>query len=107
MTNTVVSAGLTSGALGNSPLTMAGNSRKTAMSRAAKRRFLRRKEASDYVKEQYGVPCEDSTLAKYASTGGGPVFRKFGGKAMYTPEDLDRWVEEKLTPPQASTAEVA
>jgi hypothetical protein len=35
---------------------------------------LRRKQASAYLLEKYGIPRAPGTLAKLASTGGGPPF---------------------------------
>ena len=34
------------------------------------------------------------TLERYRVTGEGPRFRKIGRWVRYTPEDLDRWLEE-------------
>ena len=41
-------------------------------------RFLRRKAASQYLEETWGVNRAPSTLAKYAVIGGGPTFRRAG-----------------------------
>jgi hypothetical protein len=71
------------------------------------RRFLRRKEASQYLKEMWGVNCAPSTLAKYAVLGGGPAFRRVGRIPVYTTDDLDAWVVSKLSPPVRSTSELA
>jgi hypothetical protein len=66
------------------------------------KKLLRRREASTYLKEEHGVKCEPTTLTKLASIGGGPVYQKFGRDAVYTPENLDLWVEEKLSRPKRS-----
>ncbi|WP_245451768.1 hypothetical protein [Mesorhizobium waimense] len=47
------------------------------------------------------------TLRNLRLKGGGPEFHKFGGEVFYTPEGLDRWVEQKLSRPLRSTSELA
>jgi len=69
------------------------------------RRLLRRKAASDYLHETHGLDCASSTLAKLAVIGGGPIFRRIGRVAYYTPENLDEWVAAKLSPPMRLTSE--
>ncbi|MEC9368468.1 MAG: hypothetical protein VX871_07225 [Pseudomonadota bacterium] len=46
------------------------------------------------------------TLQKMATLGGGPVYRIFGNRAVYTVNDLDAWAEAKLTAPRSTTSEV-
>ena len=65
---------------------------------------LMRGEASSYLQHRHGVQVAESTLAKLASTGGGPLFCKFGRNVYYTPTDLDSWVEAKMTAPKRNTA---
>jgi DNA-binding transcriptional MerR regulator len=36
------------------------------------------------------------TLEKWRCTGGGPSYRKFGGKVLYEEQDLDRWEASRL-----------
>lgn len=69
-------------------------------------KFLDRRQAAGYIKDK-GLPATKNTLDKLATLGGGPVFRKFGARAVYTPDDLDKWVEDRLSKPMASTSEVA
>lgn len=69
-------------------------------------RLLRRDEAATYVRETHGVPCSTRTLAKLASLGGGPRYRRAGLAAMYSPEGLDAWVTSRLGPEVSSTAEL-
>jgi hypothetical protein len=66
--------------------------------------FLSRAQAADYIKERYGLPAAKSTLGKLASLGGGPIYRLFCGRAVYTRPDLDAWVAKKLSPPRCSTS---
>jgi hypothetical protein len=70
-------------------------------------RLLRRTEAAKHIHEKWGYPCSPRTLAKYAVVGGGPVFRKAGRYPLYHPDDLDRWVGDKLSDPVTSTSLLA
>ncbi len=70
-------------------------------------RLLRRKAASDYLRETHGLDCATSTLAKLAVIGGGPIFRRIGRVPLYSMDDLDEWVAAKLSPPMRSTSEAA
>jgi hypothetical protein len=67
--------------------------------------YMRRKPAAQYVRERWGVPCSPNTLAKLATIGGGPVFRRSGRFPLYTTDNLDRWVESKLSNPMRSTSD--
>lgn len=67
-------------------------------------RNLNRKEASAYLKEKYGITRAPSTLAKLASTGGGPSFRKAGKNPLYPTLELDLWAQKTLSPLMASTS---
>jgi hypothetical protein len=60
-------------------------------------RLLRRKAASDYLREIHGLERAPSTLAKLAVIGGGPVFRRAGRIPLYSPDDLDCWAESLLS----------
>ena len=68
-------------------------------------RYLRRGSAARYVRERWGMPCQASWLAKLAVIGGGPVFRKCGRFPIYAIEDLDSWVQQRLSAPMRSTSE--
>src|SRR5258707_14769995 len=70
-------------------------------------RLLRRKAASAYLHETYGLDRAPSTLAKLAVIGGGPPFRRMNRVPLYAEDDLDRWVASKLTPPMRSTSDAA
>jgi hypothetical protein len=69
------------------------------------RRKLRRREASKYVRDTWGIPCAEKTLAKIAVTGGGPPFVRFGRVPLYDSDDLDAWVRSKLSQRFKSTSE--
>lgn len=70
-------------------------------------RPLRRREASQYLKEKHGVDRQPTTLAKLATVGGGPRFQKVNNVPIYPPEFLDKWVEELLSPLVGSTSELS
>src|SRR6476620_1162068 len=69
------------------------------------RRMLRRREAAQYVRDRWGVPCAEKTLAKLAVTGAGPLFRRSGRVPLYETGALDDWVRSKLAQPVKSTSE--
>jgi hypothetical protein len=66
-------------------------------------RYLTREEAAQHLTEQ-GLPVSRNTLQKWATTGGGPVYRRFGNRAVYTVADLNAWIEQKLSAPRASSS---
>lgn len=68
-------------------------------------RYLTRTEAAEYIRG-HGLRYSAATLQKLATTGGGPVYRRFGNRAVYTEADLDAWIEQKLSAPKRSTSEV-
>lgn len=68
-------------------------------------RYLRRREAGEYLKRTYGFgAC--STLAKIACVSNyGPKFRKVGRMVLYTVEDLDAWARARIGEAQRSTSD--
>lgn len=69
-------------------------------------RPLRRKEASEYLFDRYGIQRKTVTLAKLAVVGGGPLFRKAGRTPLYDKGDLDVWAVSQIGPKQRSTSDV-
>ena len=67
-------------------------------------KYLTRKEAAVYLKG-VGYPVTKGTLQKLACVGGGPSYRLFGNKALYTPGDLESWAESRTSAPRRSTSE--
>ena len=67
-------------------------------------KYLSRKAAGEYLKTTYGSGTAN-TLAKLASIGGGPVFRKASRRVLYEIPDLDAWAQAKISEPIRSTAE--
>lgn len=68
-------------------------------------RYRTRREAARYLTEERGCPTARGTLQKLASTGGGPPYRIFGNRALYTDNDLDAWAEARMSPLRISTSE--
>jgi hypothetical protein len=68
-------------------------------------RFLRRKDAADYLLNTYGFGAE-RTLAKGAVTGDTPEYHKAGRIVLYTHEALDRWARGKIGGPQKSSSQI-
>lgn len=68
--------------------------------------YLSRKEASTFL-SALGLFIAPSTLAKLASVGGGPVFRRFGRQVKYLPSELIAWAEGRLSGPVQSTSQFA
>lgn len=61
-------------------------------------RVLNRSEAAEYLTER-GFKVSKTTLQKLVTVGGGPVYRRFGHRAVYRKSDLDIWVQERLSDP--------
>jgi hypothetical protein len=69
--------------------------------------YLTRKEAAAYLTDELGLHTSWRTLQKMATVGGGPPYRVFGIRSIYTHEDLKVWAEAKLSAPRRSTSEAA
>lgn len=67
---------------------------------------LRREKAAEYLQFVHGIEIAPRTLAKWASTGGGPEFQKNGRWPLYTPLALDEWAVERLGPVRRNTSAV-
>lgn len=67
-------------------------------------KWLTRKEAAEYLRDRIKVGSV-SLLSKLAKTGEGPRFYSSGKATLYSPSDLDAWVEGRLranvSPPAA------
>ena len=68
-------------------------------------KYLGRPEAAEYLTEQRGLRTSPRTLTKLASIGGGPVYQRFGKRAVYTQDALDAWADRRLSAPLRSTAD--
>ena len=76
----------------------------TVVTDTVSERPLDRKGASVFLNEQ-GYVTAPATLAKLASVGGGPQYRKFGRKPLYLPADLLQWAKSRCSAPRQSTSE--
>jgi hypothetical protein len=77
------------------------------LARTSTRRIpLRRKAAADYIRDIHGQSVAARTLARLASQGGGPAFRKAGKFPLYDPDDLDAWALARLSPKVARSFEL-
>lgn len=52
-----------------------------------------------------GFPTATATLATKACRGGGPLYRTYGGRALYRWGDLLAWAESHTSTPRRSTSE--
>ena len=68
--------------------------------------FLTRDQAARHLTNR-GLAVSKLTLQKWATVGGGPLYRKFGNRTVYTTSDLDAWAMARLRPPRRSTSEAA
>jgi hypothetical protein len=53
--------------------------------------WLNRTEASDYLKNRFGIRLKPCALARHAVNGTGPVFFKDGRRVVYAIADLNAW----------------
>ena len=61
--------------------------------------YLTKKQASTYLSCNLGLTISEKTLSKYITTGGGPIYHKFGNRVVYTTNDLNDWVNSKISKP--------
>jgi hypothetical protein len=59
-----------------------------------KRHF--RREAAEYLTKQSGVRFTEAGLAALATKRTGPSFSILNGRAVYSTEALDGWLDERL-----------
>ena len=69
---------------------------------------MNRREASLYLRERHGIQASAPTLANFVCHGGGPAYRRQGGRlVIYERADLDIWAETRLSRKVHSTAELS
>lgn len=66
--------------------------------------YLLRPESADFL-TKLGFPTTKNTLQKFATVGGGPIYRLFGHRAVYQRDDLVAWAEARLSTPRRSTSD--
>ena len=69
-------------------------------------RRYRRSEASNYLKEVWGLSYGPRTLAKLACVGGGPPMEYASRFPLYPEDGLDEWAAAKISPRVNSTSEL-
>jgi hypothetical protein len=69
------------------------------------KQYLSRIEASNYLCGR-GIPVARQTLAKFATTGGGPRFVRFGRKPLDTYQSLEEWLATRLSGEMRTTSEM-
>jgi hypothetical protein len=67
--------------------------------------LLRRRAASEYLREHWAVRASEQTLAKYAVQGCGPAFQRYLRDVVYTAQNLDEWARTRLSKPLRSTSQ--
>lgn len=72
----------------------------------AEKNYLSRMEAAALLTSM-GLPTARTTLAKYATTGGGPEYQKYGNRVVYTREAILDFAEKKLSAPRRSSSDPA
>lgn len=77
------------------------------MTTIPKTRFLSREEASAYLRDGWGISRTIKTLAKLATLGGGPPYRRDSSRCLYDARDLDQWAQSILSPKVNSSAELS
>ncbi len=55
--------------------------------------LLTRAAAVAYLRDTVGYPISKSFLDKLAVSGGGPPYRTFGSRVVYSPADLRAWAD--------------
>jgi hypothetical protein len=63
-----------------------------------KPQLLRRKQASEYLREIWGLERTVGTLTQDAFHGRGPDFVYINGVPYYQPSAIDAWIEAQLKP---------
>ena len=67
---------------------------------------LSRAQASEYLRERWGLSYRRRTLVIYAARGTGPEYFRVGARAVYTRQALDSWAESKVTAPGRKASEL-
>ncbi len=57
------------------------------------------------ISTEHGMRISEATLATYACRGGGPAYRLFGSRALYSWGDYLEWAESRLSQPAYSSSE--
>ena len=66
--------------------------------------LMDRAQAAEFL-TSHGYRTARATLAKLACLGGGPAFRSYGSRPLYSASDLIAWAEAKTSGLRRSTSE--
>jgi hypothetical protein len=58
-----------------------------------------RKATAAYVRDKFGIPCTEGSLANMASSGIGPTYRLYSSRAYYLDQDVDIWAQARISAP--------
>ncbi len=75
------------------------------MAASTEDRFYRRREAAQFLRENFAAPTSSAHLAKLAVIGGGPAYHKFSRFPIYRQSDLVTWAEAMLGETRVSTSD--
>jgi len=66
-------------------------------------RKLRRSEAAEYLRDEWGIPISPRTLANLAVLGGGPIYLRCGLYVLYDIPDLDDYARSRIARRRSTT----
>jgi hypothetical protein len=67
--------------------------------------YLKRSQAATYIRQEWGLPCSATALARLAQSGCGPRYQNLDDRfAIYRPADLDHWARSRISKPLRSDA---
>jgi len=66
-------------------------------------KYLTKPQASMYLTDTLGMPVAEKTLSKLITNGGGPKYRKWGKRVLYSIADLNTWANSKLSAPMTNS----
>jgi hypothetical protein len=59
--------------------------------------YTTREKATEFIRNDCGVPIGDSRLGDLVNRGGGPRYSIINGRALYTAKDLLAWIGEQAS----------
>lgn len=67
--------------------------------------YMSKKEVSKYLHDR-GLSVSVKSLDRYITNGKGPKFHKFDRQVKYILQEVDVWINEKMSPAYQSSCEV-
>lgn len=65
---------------------------------------MTKKQASEFLTNEMGLPTSDKTLSKLISCGKSPQYQKFGARVVYTKQALIDWANARLSKPRLNSS---